>query len=151
MKQIIDEYGGAMLALVASLGILALLTAVLLRPGSAVSQGIEAMTDGYLSDRLDNSKDAMAARYAMAPLQLQVAQSAVAGRPMALKDLFCKADGTALSLVRLLNDGEGQWEEKDGVITFPKQGMYCMRVYGADGQGNDGSSYLWMAVGKESV
>ena len=149
MRQIIDEYGGAMLALVASIGVLALVAAILLRPGSVVSHGVERMTDGYLSDRLEQSEEALVACLAAEPLHLQVLQAAVAGEGMELQDLYGAVGGQKLRQVRVLNDSEGQWTLEGTRITFPQRGMYLVRVYGMDEDGREGCSYLWTGVGKE--
>ena len=147
MKQIIDEYGTALLALVAAIGVLALTAVLLLRPGSVVSQGVERMTDQYLSDELPASTQAIGEFYATAPVEIRVAKTATVGKTTDISDLFCGKEGETLSHIRVLSDGEGAWTVEGNDITFSKRGTYAMRIYAEDATGNYGTSTLWMNVG----
>ena len=146
MKQIIEEYGGTLLAMVASIGVIALAAVLLLRPGSVVSHGVERMTDQYLSDELPESLVAIERVYTMEPVEIEVRSSAVVGKTIELGDLFSGKDGAALSHLRVLGDGGTDWESDGKTITFAKRGMYSLRVYAEDASGNFGSSVMWIGV-----
>lgn len=147
MRQIVEEYGGAILAMIATVAIIVLAATLLLRPGSVVSQGVERMTDGYLGDDVSDSKDAMAKYASMDPVQLEVRRNVHVGETMPLTEFIGEVGNQTLQEIRILNAAENNWVIEDGQITFLRRGTFPVRVYGENADGNYGCSELWMSVG----
>ena len=151
MRQIVEEYGGAILAMVATVAIVVLAVALLFHPGSAVSKGIERMTDEYLGDDTSVSKDVMARFASMDPVKLEVRRSVHIGETMPLTEFIGEVGNQTLREVRILNAAENNWVIEDGNITFLRRGVFPVCVYGENADGNYGCSELWMSVGGKTA
>lgn len=151
MRQIVEEYGGAILAMVATVAVIVLAAALLLSPGSVVSRGIERMTDGYLGDDIQESKEEMARYASMDPVELKVCRNVHVGETMELTEFIGTVGNQTLQEVRILNAAENNWVIEDGNITFLRRGTFPVRVYGENAEGNYGCSELWMSVGGKTA
>lgn len=151
MKQIIEEYGGAILAMVAAIAVITLAAVMLLHPGSVVSRGVERMTDGYLGDELQISKEAMAKYASKEPVELEIRRRVQVGETISLKDFIGGVGNQTLQEIRILNAAENNWIVKDGKITFLRRGTFPVRVYGENAEGNYGCCELWMSVGGKTA
>ncbi len=151
MKQVIEEYGGAILAMVAAIAVIALAAVMLLRPGSGVSRGGERMTDGYLGDELQISQEAMARYASLAPIALEIRHRVHVGETIPLKEFIGGVGNQTLQEIRILNAAENNWVIEDGNITFLRRGTFPVRVYGENAEGNYGCCELWMSVGGKTA
>lgn len=151
MKQVMEEYGGALLAVVAAMGVIALVMGLLFAPGSVLSRGMEHMTDRYLTDRLEDSTRVVAEITEAEPLEICVRGHLDVGKTTPLTEIFCQKDGAALQQVRLLSEPCEGWKLTEEGMTFFKSGSYLVRVYGENREGDFGCCSLWLCAGKGAV
>lgn len=175
MKEIINEYGSAILAAISSALLLSLFSVLVFSPDGVVPQNIRTFAGGYAGEKACDltavTQQVGAARKKMPELKAQ--KNLYAKKRYDTKELFAPLNGYELRAVRatLLDDTKeietengrgnmaeiayenagvdvsGQVLENDGkTLLFPSEGYYALKMAAADGNGNRTSGIYLISV-----
>ncbi len=176
MKQIMEEYGGAIIEAIATVALLGLFTSLVFTPGSLLSQKLLSYAAGYAGE--SKAADAVSAgemvESARGSLPEPVAvKSVFAKRQYDVSDIFQIPEGYTLRITRgaLLDDlsgiesaaGRGNMATaalcEDGrditgdicscggkKLTFPSAGYYALMAASADGNGRSVTGVYLVSV-----